>query len=323
MRRSVIGCLVALLVLAYAQPARADRTYRVGILEVVSPAMNAANFAAFKEGLRDLGYVEGRNLVIDYRSADGHPERFPVLAAELAKAKPDVIVARTTVAVTSARAAAPATPIVMAATGDPVATGLAASLARPGGMVTGLTSLSAAVSAKRLQLVKEAFPSIQRVGNLIDTGTGLTTQWKILEQSARGVGLTPLLFDVRKTADLAPAFDAAVKQRADALVVGGGTVLQTNLGRVVELAAKHRLPAVYNNAEFVDRGGLMAYAVSFPPLYRRAATYVDRLLKGANPAELPIEQPTQFELVVNVRTARALGLTLPQSLLLRADRIVE
>ena len=322
MKLLALLAVVVFVALGVAAPASAQKVYRIGILETTSPTLNAANFNALKEALRELGYVEGRNIVIEYRSADGDSTRFAALAAELARTKADVIVARTTVAVTTARKAAPTTPIVMVS-GDPVGIGLVASLARPGGMVTGLTSLSAQLTAKRVQLLKEAFPSIQRIGNLADHSTGLTTQRKAAEETAQAMGLTPILLDVRKTADLAPAFDAAARQRVDALVVAAGTVIQSNVPHIVALAAKHRLPAVYTIPEFVDAGGLMAYTISFPPLYRRVAVYVDKILKGASPAELPVEQATQFELLVNLKTAKTLGLTLPQSLLLRADRIVE
>jgi putative ABC transport system substrate-binding protein len=322
--RALLGsCLLAATLAATAGVADAQKIHRVGILETTAQASNAANLNGLTDGLRELGYEVGRNLVIHYRSADGNAKGFPALAAELRREGVDVIVARSTLAATSALKAAPGTPIVMPASGDPVGVGLAKSLARPGGAVTGLTSLNSELIAKRLQLLKEAFPAIQRVGALLDPSTGLSTQWSVAEHAASSLGVTLDLLRVQKAADLSVAFDRAVRQRDEALVVGAGTVLQTHIPRVVGFVATHRLPAIYANPEFVEAGGLMAYSVSFPHLYRRAATYIDRILKGASPGDLPIEQPTHFQLIVNLKTAQTLRLTLPQSVLVRADRIIE
>jgi putative ABC transport system substrate-binding protein len=195
-------------------------------------------------------------------------------------------------------------------------------LARPGGNVTGLTALTAEVSGKRLQLLKEATPGARRVAAVLDRGAPVT-QWRATEQAARSIGLQPQILYIEKAEDLGPAFDAAVKQRADAVLVGLGAVIQSNVGRVVELAARHRLPSAFSSREYVVAGGLMAYGVSYPDSYRRAATYVDKILKGAKPADLPVEQPTKFELVINLKTAKALGLTIPQSLLQRAEEVIQ
>lgn len=188
--------------------------------------------------------------------------------------------------------------------------------------MTGLTTLSAEVSAKRLQLLTEAMPGMQRVATLIDLDSGLVTLWQTTEQSARSLGLQPQLLDVRTAGDLGPAFEAAVRQRADAIVASQGTVLQNNIGRIVGLAARHRLPAIYPSREYTSAGGLMAYGAVIPDLYRRAATYVDKIFKGAQPGDLPIEQPRKFELVINLKAAAALGLVIPQALLLRADEVL-
>jgi putative ABC transport system substrate-binding protein len=325
-RRAFIGVItVWSLAGPFATEAQSRReTHKIGILETVSPGVNSANLDALRQGLRALGYVEGQNLVIEYRSADGRPERFPELAAELVRLKVDLILTRGTMGVTAARRATGTIPIVMAASGDPLGAGLVAGLAHPGGNVTGLSALTGEVSGKRLQLLKEAIPGSQRIAALLDMGNpALANQWRTIDQTGRSMGLHSQLLDVRTAEGLGAAFDAAVKQRADAVIVGLGAVMQNNVDRIVGLATKRRLPVMYPSREFVDAGGLIAYGVNYPDSYRRAATYVDRILKGAKPGDLPIEQPTKFELVVNVKTARALGLTIPQSLLVRADEVIE
>ncbi len=312
--------LVAAPLVAHGQTA--GKVYRIGVLDTSSMARNAVNMAAFRQGLRELGYVEGQHFVIEYRSPRSGATEFPDLAHDLVRSKVDVILTRGTAAVIAAKNATRTIPIVMTASGDPIGMGVVPTLARPGGNVTGLTTLSAEVSAKRMQLLKEAIPGIQRVATLIDMASGLVTLWRTTEQSARAMGLQPQLLDVRKAEELAPAFEAAVKQRADALVASQGTVLQNNIGRVVELAARHRLPAIYPSREFTDAGGLMAYGAAIPDLYRRAGAYVDKIFKGAQAGELPIEQPTKFEFLVNLKTAAALGLTIPQAVLLQADEVM-
>ncbi len=325
-RRAFIA-VIAIGSLAGPLPAGAQlrrEVQKIGMLETVSPSVNAANLDAFRQGLRALGYVEGQNFVIEYRSVDGRPERFPELAAELVRLKVDLILTRGTMGVTAAKNATGTIPIVMAASGDPLGAGLVAGLARPGGNVTGLSALTTEVSGKRLQLLKEAIPGSQRIAVLLDmSNPTLATQWRAIDQTARSMGLLPQLVDVRKAEDLGAAFAAAVKQRADAAIVGLGAVMQNNVGLIVSLAAKRRLPAVYPSRDFVNAGGLIAYGVSYPDSYRRAATYVDRILKGAKPGDLPVEQATKLELVINVKTAKALGLTIPPSLLLRADELIE
>jgi putative ABC transport system substrate-binding protein len=316
----VLGLLAAPLVEAQ----QAGKVYRIGMLETTSPALNAANLDAFRRGVRELGYVEGQNFTIEYRSADGRRERFPDLAAELVRLKVDVILTRGTPAVMAAKNATATIPVVMAASGDPVLSGVVSSLARPGGNVTGLSAIVGEISGKRLELIREVVPGVSRVAALFNMSNPIDAlQWKETGSAAPSLRVQLQLLDVRKPGDLAGAFDAAVKQRAGALVVGLDALTWANHRPIVDLASKHRLPAMYGGREFVDAGGLIAYGVSYPHLYHRAASFVDKILKGAKPADLPVEQPTKFELVINLKTAKALGLTIPQSLLARADEIIQ
>jgi putative ABC transport system substrate-binding protein len=307
-----------------ARAQQAGRVYRIGVLETSPAASNAPNFDALRKGLRELGYVEGQNLILDYRSADGRPERYPQLVAELLRLNVDLIVTRGTPAVMAAKNATETIPVVMAASGEPVGTGVVAGLARPGGNVTGLSALTTELVAKRLELMRETVAGIRRIAFLQDMGNPVApSQWEEFKTAAPSLSLEAQLFDVRKLEDIVRAFDTAIVQRADAILVANNTVTLTNRRQVVELAAKHRLPAMYNNREFVDVGGLMVYGVSYPDLYRRAATFVDKVFKGAKPADLPVEQPTKFELVINLTTAKALGLEIPPTLLARADEVIE
>ena len=300
------------------------KIYRIGMLETTSMALNAANLDAFRQGLRELGYVEGRNFMIEYRSADGRRERFPELATELVRLKVDVILTRGTPAVMAAKNATGTIPVVMAASGDPLLSGVVAGLARPGGNVTGLSAIVVEVTGKRLQLLREVVPGVSRIAVLFDMGNpNNALQWKETEIAAPSLGVQPQLLDVRKPGDFGGAFDAAIRQRAGAMVVGIDALTQANHRSIIDLAAKHRLPAIYASREFVDAGGLVAYGVSYSHLYHRAASFVDKILKGAKPADLPVEQPTKFELVVNLKTAKALGLTIPPTVLLQADHVIE
>jgi putative ABC transport system substrate-binding protein len=297
---------------------------RIGMLETIPPQANAANFDALRKGLRELGYDEGRSLIIEYRSADGRAERFPALAAELVRLNVDAIVTRGTPSALAARNATRTIPIVMASVGDVIGTGLAVSLARPGGNVTGLTAINTDTEGKRLELLKEMVPGLARIAALYNMGNPtFALRWKEVELAARALGTESQLLDVRKPEDIAPAFAAATAQRAGALLTSVDALIQANQRTILELAAKHRLPAIYPTREFVENGGLMAYGVSYPELYRRAATYIDKIFKGARPADLPIEQPTKFELVINLKAAKALGLTVPPTLLGRADEVIE
>ena len=307
-----------------ARAQQPGRVYRIGVLEMSPAASNAANFDALRRGLRERGYVEGQNLVLDYRSADGRPERFPQLVAELLRLNVDLIVTRGTQAVVAAKNATGTIPVVMAASGEPVETGVVAGLARPGGNVTGLSALTTELVAKRLELMRETVPGIRRMAFLANMGNPVVpSQWEEFKTAAPLLGFEAQLLDVRKPEEIVRAFDTAIAQRADAILVASDTATLTDRRRVVELAAKHRLPAMYATREFIDAGGLMAYGVSYPDLYRRAAIFVDKIFKGATPADLPVEQPTKFELVINLKTAKALGLEVPPKLLALADEVIE
>jgi len=303
-----------------AQPP--DKVYRIGVLERTSPTVNVANLESFRQGLRALGYVEGKNLVIEYRSAEGHDERFADLAAELVRLKVDLILTRGTPAALAAKHATPVIPVVITGVGDPVGQGIITSLAHPGGNITGLSATVTEIYPKRVELLKELVPKAARIAALFNmSNPAIPRQWTAVETAARSLGVQPLLLDVRRADDLRPAFETAMRERADALVVGLETLTLANAPLIVDLAAKHRLPAVYASTEFI--GGLASYGVNYPDHYRRAATFVDKIFKGAKPSDLPVEQPTKLELVVNLRTARALGLTIPRTVMLQVDQIVE
>jgi putative ABC transport system substrate-binding protein len=314
------GSLLAAPLSAEAQ--RDDKVHRIGMLERTSMAINAANLDGFRRGLRELGYVEGRDLAIEYRSADGRDDRFPGLAAELVRLNVDMIVTRGTPAALAAKNATGTIPVIITGVGDPVGQGVVASLARPGANVTGLSSFVNEIYAKRVELLRELVPGTTRLAALFNmSNPAVPPAWKEVETAARSLGLQPQLHDVRKSGDLAQAFDAAIRQRAEVLVVGLDTLTLANQRLIVDLAAKHRLPAIYASMEFA--GGLAIYGVNYPDHYRRAASFVDRILKGAKPADLPVEQPTKFDLVINTKTAKALGLKIPPSLLARADQVIE
>ena len=314
-----LGVALTPLVVAAQQ---AGKVYRIGVLERTSPAINAANLDGFRQGLRELGYVEEKNFVIEYRSADGRDERFPALATELVRLKVDLILTRGTPATLAAKDATGTIPIIIVGVGDAVAQGIVTSLARPGANVTGLSTMVTETFPKRVELLKELVPRATRIVALFNmSNPAIPPQWKEVETAARSLGMKAELLDVRRPADLGPAFDTAHRQRADALVVGLDTLTLANRRQIVELAAQHRLPAIYVTSEFV--GGLAAYGANYPDTYRRAASFADKIVKGAKPAELPMEQPTKFELVINLKTAKALGLTIPQTLLLQADRVIQ
>jgi len=282
---------------------------------------------AFLQGMRDLGYVEGRNLVIEYRDAEGKLERLPALAAELVALKVDVIFAPSTVAAPIAKQSTKTLPIVFALVADPVGSGLVTSLARPGGNVTGLTVLATEIVGKRLELLKQTVPGVSRVAVLWQPGSAderaQRDQLKEAEVAARALGVRLQFVEARGPADFDRTFSEMTRARAGALIVLGNVGFFSERRHLVGLAAKNRLPAVYNAQDFVDAGGLMSYAVNFQDVFRRSAVYVDKILKGAKPGDLPVEQPTKFELVINLKAAKALGLTIPPSILVRADHIVE
>ena len=316
----IASALIAVPLGARAQPV--GRVYRIGILEPISAAQNAANLNALRNGLRDLGYVEGRNLIIEYRSADGRAERFPDLAAELVRLKVDLIVTRGTPAARAAKSATETIPVVMATMGDPRS--IVASFARPGGNITGVTTFSTELTAKQIQILKELVPNLSRLALVHNMDNpAAPPEWEEVKAAAKSLGLQAELFDVRNKDDLSRAFDLAVRQRVGALVIGADGLMQANQQLIVDLAARNKLPGVYPNREFVEAGGLIAYAVNYPDLYFRFAALIDKILKGAKPGEIPVEQPTKFELVLNLKTAKMLGLTVAQSLRLRADEVIQ
>ncbi len=326
-RRTFIGTLVVSLLAAplAAEAQQAAKVARIGYLAgnlTASPHLPEA----FRQGLRDLGYVEGRNVVIEYRDAEGRPERFAALAAELVALKVDVIVAPNTPAALAAKQATRTLPIVFAVAADPVMSGLVTSLARPGADVTGLSILAPELVGKRLELLTQAVPGVSRVAVLWQPGgLGERTDKDMLKEAdvaARALGVRLQVVEARGPEDFDRAFTEMARARAGALTVLPSNMFTSERRRLVDLAAKNRLPAVYPWREFVEAGGFMAYGPNIADLFRRAATYVDKILKGAKPADLPVEQPTKFELVINLKTAKALGLTIPPSVLGRADEII-
>jgi putative ABC transport system substrate-binding protein len=321
----VSGGLLAVPLVGEAQ--QTAKIARIGFL-ALNLAPNPHLREAFLQGLRDLGYVEGRNVVIEYRDPEGKPERLPALAAELVALKVDVIVAPSTPAALAAKQATRTVPIVFLSVTDPVTDGLVTSLARPGGNVTGLsTSAAPEIVGKRLELLTQAVPGLSGVAVLWQPGgQGERTNKDLLkaaEVAARALGLRLQVVEARGPADFDRAFSDMTRVRAGALTALGGPMFFNERRRLVDLAAKNRLPVVYSQREFVDAGGLMAYGPNIADLFRRAATYVDKILKGAKPGDLPVEQPTKFELLINLKTARALGLTIPPSLLQRADEVIQ
>ena len=329
-RREAIMALAALGFVPHVAKAQQEtRLARIGYLASNLAGSGPAHLLeAFRQGLRDLGYVEGRNVVIEYRDAEGKLERLLALAAELVALKVDVIVAPGTPQALAAKQATRTLPVVFAVAGDPVGSGLVTSLARPGGNVTGLSSVTADLVGKCLEQLTQAVPGVSRVAVLWQPGgfgeRAEKDMQKAAEVAGRTLGVRLQFVEARRPADIDKAFTDMTEARAGApTVLGGGTMLLAERRRLVDLAAKNRLPAVHPWRDFVDAGGLMSYGASFPDLYRRAATYVDKILKGAKPADLPVEQPTKFELVINLKTAKALGLTLPQSLLVRADEVIK
>jgi len=318
--------LAGALALTAAPLAAQERTTpkRIGMLETVPIAANNANLVELHRGLRELGHEEGRTYVILYRSAEGRIERFPALAAELARQKVDVFLTRGTPATLAARDIESGIPIVASAVADPLEAKLVASLAAPGGMVTGLTSFVNELGAKRMELLKALAPGITRVGALTnpDNPASLAT-WRVIEAAAPGMSLKAEMIDARKPEELEDALEAAAKNGVDALLIGLETLAQAYQNLILEFAARQRIPAAFAARNFVEAGGLLSYGVFYPNMYYRAAPYVDKLLKGAKPAELPMERATKFELVINRKTARSLKITIPPDLFLRSDEIID
>ena len=319
----VLGVLGAPFAAA-AQGATSGKTARIGRLSPLSAETAAPSLDAFRKGLRDLGWIEGRDFVIENCYADGKPERLPELAAQLVHQRVDVILVGSNPGALAAKGATSTIPIVMVTTGDPVGGGLVASLARPGGNVTGLTALGQALSAKRLQLLKEAVPGVARIAVLTSPASPYTGPFlRERDNLARALGVRLQVVEAHDPTKFEQAFAEMGRERAGALMVFTDVGFITHRRRLVELAAKSRLPAVYPDREFVSAGGLMFYGASLVDMYYHAAVYVDKILKGTKPADLPVEQPTKLELVINLKTAKTLGLAIPSSVLARADRVLE
>jgi len=307
-----------------AEAQQSNKVPRIGFLSLSFPAALAARIEAFRQGLRELGYVEGKNIVIEWRYAEGKVDRLPALASELVHLEVNIIVTAGPSATRPAKEATSTIPIVMTFDPDPVGNGFVASLARPGGNITGLATLAPELSGKQLELLKEIVPKLSRVavfGDSIQPGNPQALKETELAAGALGVRLQQL--DIRSPTDIEPAFREASKGHANALLVLGSPVLASQPTQFADLAVKSRLPAIYNRSEFVKDGGLMSYAVSFTDLDRRAATYVDKILKGRKPADLPVEQPKKFEFVINLKAAKQIGLTIPVDLLQRADKVIK
>jgi putative ABC transport system substrate-binding protein len=326
MMRTATLALCVILSVCTATLTLAAETQQPGVVPrigVLWPISDGPELEAFRHGLRELGYVDGKNIVIDYRYARGRDDVLSVLAAELVGLNVDIIL---TYGVTAAKAARQITitiPIVNGSMSDPVAAGLAKSLAQPGGNVTGLTSRSPILSAKRLELIKELIPTLSRIAVLSTSAPTAQLGLRETEAAARSLGLSLFVQEVQGPSDFESAFSAVAKARAEALVVLADLRFNQHLKQLVGLAAEHRLPVTYTSKDFVEGGGLMSYGPSWPDQFRRAASYVDKILKGAKPSDLPIEGPTRFVLIINLKTAKALSLTIPQSLLLRADEVIQ
>jgi len=302
---------------------QAAKVPRVGILELASPSASASGHRAFQQGLREHGYVEGKNIFLDYRFANGKLELLSDLTADLIRLKVDAIVTRSTAAIRAAKNATTTIPIVFTAAGAPVEDGLVSSLARPGGNVTGLALLSAELDGKKLQLLKEAVPKVTRVAFLWTTGSARgDLRFREAENVAKTLGLRLQSLGVTGSDDFEQAFEAARHAGAQALALVPSPFLFTHRALIFDFAAKNRLPAMYSTSDFVDAGGLMSYGPDLLDNWRRAATFVDKILKGAKPADLPVEQPTKFELVINLKTAKQIGVTIPPNVLARADRVI-
>ncbi len=318
---TALGLLAWSLAADAQQPTKVPR---IGILSDESRLLATKSFEPFAQGLRDLGYVEGQNIAFERRYADGNNEILSNLAAELVHLQPDVILAISTPAVRAAKTATQTIPIVFARISDPVGLGIVPTLARPGGNVTGVSVLGRELEGKRLELLITAVPDTKRLGVLWDPSfPPAEAELKEIEAAARVLNLEPISTGARSRDDFEPALRTIVERGASVLIVVPGTIFTEHSREIAEMAVKARLPTVFQRREFAEAGGLMSYGPSYPDMYRRAAAYVDKILKGARPADIPVEQPTKFELVINLKTAKSLGLTIPQTFLLRADEVIE
>jgi putative tryptophan/tyrosine transport system substrate-binding protein len=327
MRKNIFCVALSAMLFALCTAADAQQPTNVPRIGYLTPSISAnrSQFEAFRQGLRDLGYVEGKNFVIEWRASEGKLDRNPALAAELVRLKVDVIVAVGSGEIRAAKEATASIPIVMVRGGDPVGSGFVASLARPGGNITGLAILRPELSGKRLELLKEIVPRLSRVAVFASSGSadyGLVL--KEIEIAAGPLGVKLQSLDILSPKDFETAFRDAVKGRADAVLFRvPGPFVSPHRTKIAALAVKSRLPVIYESAEQVDAGGLMSYGVNANDLYRRAATYVDKILKGRKPTDLPVEQPTKFEFIINLKAAKQIGLTIPPNVLLRADRVIK
>ena len=313
--------LVALGSLVEAQ--QTGKIHRVGVLMSGSPSNASRRIQAFRQGLRELGYVEGKNIAFEYRYGEGRPDTLPERVAELVHLQVDLLVTDTSNATQAAKNATKTIPVVFTTANDPVGDGQVASLAKPGGNLTGFSILALDLNGKRLELLKEAFPQITRVAFLPITGEAIgENRFKEAEIAAQGLRLRLQRLRVKGADDLESAFDAAKRSGAEAVLAHPSTFVATNRARIIELAAKHRLPVIFGGAEAAEAGGLMSYGPDIVDNYRRAAVYVDKILKGTKPADLPVQQPMKFEFVINLKTAKQIGLTIPPNVLARADKVI-
>ena len=316
-----LGGAAAWPVMAWGQQ-QPKRRWRIGMLETIPPELNKPNLDAFRRGLQELGYVEDRDYALEYRSADGQVELFPKLAAELVQSQVDVIITRGTPAAQAAKSATSTIPIVMAAVGE--ALGVVESLAHPGGNVTGMSAYTTGLAAKRVELLKQLLPDTARIAYLHNMSNPVAPpQWQQTEVAARQLGINPELYDIRSRDDVSRAIETASAKKIEALFLGNDSVTQENRSLIADLAAHNHLPTVYGAREFVEAGGLMSYSVSYPQLSYESARLVDKILRGTKAGDLPVAQPTRFSLVMNLKTAKALGLAVSESFLLRADEVIE
>jgi putative ABC transport system substrate-binding protein len=326
MTKKFLFWLLATVLLTTAPLAQAQQPTkipRIGYLSVNSPSVNRDRIEAFRQGLRELGYVEGKNIVIEWRYAEGKQDRLPALAAELVRLKVDIIVTGGPATTPAVKEATVTIPIVMGFDNDPVGSGFVASLARPRGNITGLSALSPELSGKRLEILREVVPKLSRVAVLgTSTIPGYAQMLREVELAAGAFKVQPQYLEVRDPKDIETAFRAASKGRAGAVLVLTSPVLNSHRIQVADLAVKNRLPAVYGQSQYVEDGGLLSYAPSYTDLFRRAATYVDKILKGRTPADLPVEQPMKFEFIINLQAAKKIGLTVPPNVLVRADKVI-
>ena len=322
-RREFISLLGGTAAWPLAARGQQGKLPTIGLLGSTTALVESQRVAAFVQRLRELGWIESRNVAIEYRWAEGRPERFAEIAAEFVRLQVDVIVTQGTAPVIAVKQATAVIPIVFATVNDPVGTGLVKSVAHPSGNLTGLSNQLGETAPKRLELLREVVPGLRRLAILANVGNpGTVLDMREAQAAARMLGLEPITFEIRRTEDIGPGFES-LKGRADALYVAADPLANTNRVRINTLALAAQLPTMHGLREYVEAGGLMSYGTSIPDQYRRAADYVDKILRGARPGEIPVEQPTKFDLVINLTTAKALGLTIPVSFLLRADEVIE